>query len=188
MLLPVHEYPRFGNHCPPREYHGSGRLLPVEGYLGGCVVDSWHLCLLPCCCCLRHALDGDGRHFISRTGCADEEWRSVVSEPDCHYLRCPCSYPGPRQDETDGRLQSCLPCIVLLIRAITSGEKRRRSTTRAHQVVLTCAFFDSEGQIMVTPEAFLPTRKIVERYIGRVRDLLITAFHLTNGRHSKMTT
>lgn len=58
-------------------------------------------------------------------------------------------------------------CFILSICAIIAGGNRRRSTTRARQLVLSCAFFDSSGRIMVSPQVFLPTRKVVDRYINR---------------------
>jgi hypothetical protein len=45
---------------------------------------------------------------------------------------------------------------------------RRRSETLAHKLVLACAYFDQAGRVMVTPQALLPSRKIVDHYIGRV--------------------
>lgn len=58
--------------------------------------------------------------------------------------------------------------MILFVCAVIAGGNRRRSSALAHQIVLSSAFFDPEGRIMVTPEAFLPTRKIVDHYIGRV--------------------
>ncbi|OKL63470.1 hypothetical protein UA08_01797 [Talaromyces atroroseus] len=58
-------------------------------------------------------------------------------------------------------------CFILSICAIIAGGNRRRSTTRARQLVLSCAFFDSSGRIMVSPQIFLPTRKVVDRYLNR---------------------
>ncbi|OJJ50874.1 hypothetical protein ASPZODRAFT_57117 [Penicilliopsis zonata CBS 506.65] len=62
---------------------------------------------------------------------------------------------------------SCASCLLLSACAIIAGENRRRSTTRAHQLVLSCVFFDPAGRVMVTPQALLPSRKIVEHYVGR---------------------
>ncbi|EAU31987.1 conserved hypothetical protein [Aspergillus terreus NIH2624] len=62
---------------------------------------------------------------------------------------------------------ACTACGILSACAIAAGGHRRRLRTQAQQLVLTCAFFDPEGRIMVTPHALLPSRKIVDRYIGR---------------------
>ncbi|KAE8133309.1 hypothetical protein BDV38DRAFT_296124 [Aspergillus pseudotamarii] len=62
---------------------------------------------------------------------------------------------------------ACVACGVLSACAIVAGGHRRKLRAQAQQLVLTCAFFDSEGRIMVTPHALLPSRKIVDRYIGR---------------------
>ncbi|KUL81873.1 hypothetical protein ZTR_09981 [Talaromyces verruculosus] len=58
-------------------------------------------------------------------------------------------------------------CITLTICAIIAGGQRHQSTTRARQLVLSCAFFDPAGRIMVSPQALLPTRKVVDRYINK---------------------
>ncbi|KAE8146401.1 hypothetical protein BDV25DRAFT_51582 [Aspergillus avenaceus] len=62
---------------------------------------------------------------------------------------------------------ACVACGVLSCCAIVAGGNRRKWRTQAQQLVLSCAFFDPEGRIMVTPHALLPSRKIVDRYIGR---------------------
>ncbi|KAE8378761.1 hypothetical protein BDV26DRAFT_291885 [Aspergillus bertholletiae] len=62
---------------------------------------------------------------------------------------------------------ACAACGVLSACAIVAGGNRRKLRAQAQQLVLTCAFFDHEGRIMVTPHALLPSRKIVDRYIGR---------------------
>ncbi|EED19788.1 MHYT domain signaling protein, putative [Talaromyces stipitatus ATCC 10500] len=58
-------------------------------------------------------------------------------------------------------------CIILSICAIIAGGRRHQSTTRSRQLVLSCAFFDPAGRVMVSPAALLPTRKIVDRYINK---------------------
>ncbi|EAW13002.1 MHYT domain-containing protein [Aspergillus clavatus NRRL 1] len=62
---------------------------------------------------------------------------------------------------------ACVACTVLSACAIAAGGDRRRSRTKAKQVVLSCAFFDPAGRVMVTPHASLPSRKIVDKYIGK---------------------
>ncbi|GFF38046.1 MHYT domain signalling protein, putative [Aspergillus lentulus] len=62
---------------------------------------------------------------------------------------------------------ACVSCSVLSACAIAAGGDRRRSRTKARQVVLSCAFFDPAGRVMVTPHASLPSRKIVDRYRGK---------------------
>lgn len=65
--------------------------------------------------------------------------------------------------------KACVSCSVLSACAILAGGDRRRSRAKARQVVLSCAFFDPAGRVMVTPHAGLPSRKIVDRYRGKVR-------------------
>ncbi|KAJ5713409.1 uncharacterized protein N7483_010590 [Penicillium malachiteum] len=75
---------------------------------------------------------------------------------------------------------ACVSCIILSCCAIVAGGNRRRSTTRAHQLILACAYFDPAGRVMVTPQALLPTRKIVDHYIGRTfQDDDLTRTHPT---------
>ncbi|KAK5806580.1 hypothetical protein VI817_000838 [Penicillium citrinum] len=75
---------------------------------------------------------------------------------------------------------ACVSCVILSACAIVAGGNRRRSTTRAHQLVLACAYFDPAGRVMVTPQALLPTRKIVDHYIGRTfKDDDLTRTHPT---------
>ncbi|KAH1409307.1 hypothetical protein KXW42_008499 [Aspergillus fumigatus] len=62
---------------------------------------------------------------------------------------------------------ACVSCSVLSACAILAGGDRRRSRAKARQVVLSCAFFDPAGRVMVTPHAGLPSRKIVDRYRGK---------------------
>ncbi|PWY84864.1 MHYT domain signaling protein [Aspergillus heteromorphus CBS 117.55] len=62
---------------------------------------------------------------------------------------------------------ACAACGLLTACAVVAGGNRRRLNMQARQLVLTCAFFDQEGRIMVTPHALLPSRKIVDRYVGK---------------------
>ncbi|KAJ5165800.1 hypothetical protein N7492_006096 [Penicillium capsulatum] len=75
---------------------------------------------------------------------------------------------------------ACVSCVILSACAIVAGGNRRKSTTRAHQLALACAYFDPAGRVMVTPQALLPTRKIVDHYIGRTfKDDDLTRTHPT---------
>ncbi|CAG8332751.1 unnamed protein product [Penicillium salamii] len=75
---------------------------------------------------------------------------------------------------------ACVACVILSACAIVAGSNRRKSTTRAHQLVLACVYFDPTGRVMVTPQALLPTRKIVDHYIGRTfKDDDLTRTHPT---------
>ncbi|KAJ5980583.1 hypothetical protein N7481_007881 [Penicillium waksmanii] len=75
---------------------------------------------------------------------------------------------------------ACVSCVILSACAIIAGGNRRRSATRAHQLVLACAYFDPAGRVMVTPQALLPTKKIVDHYIGRTfKDDDLTRTHPT---------
>ncbi|KAL4887590.1 hypothetical protein BJY04DRAFT_4725 [Aspergillus karnatakaensis] len=62
---------------------------------------------------------------------------------------------------------ACVACGVLSCCAIAAGGDHRRLRTQAQQLVLASVFFDPEGRIMVTPHALLPSRKIVDRYLGK---------------------
>ncbi|KAL6233039.1 hypothetical protein BDW75DRAFT_8163 [Aspergillus navahoensis] len=62
---------------------------------------------------------------------------------------------------------ACVACGILSACAITASGDHRRLRTQAQQLVLASVFFDPEGRVMVTPHALLPTRKIVDRYIGK---------------------
>ncbi|KAI9376408.1 hypothetical protein BJX61DRAFT_538937 [Aspergillus egyptiacus] len=64
-------------------------------------------------------------------------------------------------------VMACVACGFLSTCAVIAGGKHRRLRTQAQQVVLGSVFFDPEGRIMVTPHALIPTRKIVDRYIGK---------------------
>jgi hypothetical protein len=43
-----------------------------------------------------------------------------------------------------------------------------QAARRAQQVVLAVAVFDPEGKILVSPEGFLPTRKVTNAWLERV--------------------
>ncbi|PYH83818.1 MHYT domain signaling protein [Aspergillus uvarum CBS 121591] len=62
---------------------------------------------------------------------------------------------------------ACAACGILTVCAVAAGGSRRRLHTQARQLVLSGVFFDSEGRLMVTPHAMLPSRKIVDRYLGK---------------------
>ncbi|KAL4802348.1 hypothetical protein BDV18DRAFT_65422 [Aspergillus unguis] len=62
---------------------------------------------------------------------------------------------------------ACVACGILSACAITASGDHRKLRTQAQQLVLASVFFDSEGRVMVTPRALLPSRKIVDRYIGK---------------------
>ena len=52
--------------------------------------------------------------------------------------------------------------------AVIGQRSRQRYRDRAQQVVLACATWDSDGRLLVTPEGFLPCRKITNIYIDKV--------------------
>ena len=58
--------------------------------------------------------------------------------------------------------------MSLIAFALIGQRSRKRSADRAQQVVLTCATFDSDGRLMVTPDGLLPCRKITDSYNDRV--------------------
>ncbi|KAJ5246318.1 hypothetical protein N7468_001301 [Penicillium chermesinum] len=75
---------------------------------------------------------------------------------------------------------ACVSCLILSACAIVAGGNRRRSEARAHQLILACAYFDPAGRVMVTPQALLPSKEIVDHYIGRTfKDDDLTRTHPT---------
>jgi NO-binding membrane sensor protein with MHYT domain len=62
---------------------------------------------------------------------------------------------------------SLTSCALLLILAVIARRRGVRFASRAHQLVLACAFFDSDGRIMVTSDDLLPNHKIMDHYIER---------------------
>ena len=72
--------------------------------------------------------------------------------------------------------------MTLILIAIISGRIRRRSANRAQAVVLACAVFDPDGNLMVTPDGHFPCRKITNSFIEKVRytqarqNIILTAF------------
>lgn len=65
--------------------------------------------------------------------------------------------------------QSITSCLILLTFTLVAQSRRSRMANRAQQVVLSCAVFDKEGRLMVTPEGQLPSEMITKTYIERVR-------------------
>ena len=55
-----------------------------------------------------------------------------------------------------------------MILAILGQRSKRKSATRAQEVILASATFDMEGRIMVNPEGLLPCEKITNSYLERV--------------------
>ena len=55
-----------------------------------------------------------------------------------------------------------------MIIAILGQRSKRKSATRAQEVILASATFDMEGRIMVNPEGLLPCEKITNSYHERV--------------------
>ena len=55
-----------------------------------------------------------------------------------------------------------------MIFAVIAQRSRQRLRDRAQQVTLACATWDPDGRLMVTPEGFLPSRKITDAYMERV--------------------
>ncbi|KAL3470909.1 hypothetical protein BJX99DRAFT_38012 [Aspergillus californicus] len=62
---------------------------------------------------------------------------------------------------------ACVACGILSACAIAAGGDHRRLRSQAQQLVLASIFFDPEGRIMVSPHALVPSRKIVDRYLGK---------------------
>lgn len=58
---------------------------------------------------------------------------------------------------------------MLLLLAVIGNRSATRYPDQAKQVVLANATFDQDGRIMVTPGGFLPSQKVTNSYIERVR-------------------
>ena len=63
-------------------------------------------------------------------------------------------------------------CIILLIAAFIRGRNRRSARIKAQRLVLACAYFDEDGQLMVTQEGALPSEKITNHYVEKVTFLI----------------
>ena len=58
-------------------------------------------------------------------------------------------------------------CVILLIVAFIRGRNKRTAKVKAQRVVLACAYFDEEGNLMVTQEGTLPSEKITNHYVEK---------------------
>ncbi|KAJ9613009.1 hypothetical protein H2200_002950 [Cladophialophora chaetospira] len=58
-------------------------------------------------------------------------------------------------------------CVVLLIVAFIRGRNKRTAKVKAQRLVLACAYFDEEGNLMVTQEGSLPSEKITNHYVEK---------------------
>ncbi|KAL4919810.1 hypothetical protein BDW62DRAFT_34089 [Aspergillus aurantiobrunneus] len=109
------------------------------------------------CSCIM-ALAVSGMHWTAATGTTYTEHDPSAS---------PAGQLSRSQTVIICSVMACVACVVLSACAITSGGNQRRLRSQAQQLVLASVFFDPEGRIMVTPHALLPTRKIVDRYVGK---------------------
>ncbi|EEP80878.1 predicted protein [Uncinocarpus reesii 1704] len=62
---------------------------------------------------------------------------------------------------------SCASCAFLIVLAVLTKRRHKKSANRVRQLVLASAFFDSSGRVMVSPEGLLPSQKITNQYIDR---------------------
>lgn len=63
----------------------------------------------------------------------------------------------------------CIGCCTSLFTLAILGQRSRKlSADRAQEVVLACATFDMDGQLMVTPAGLLPCQKITDSFTERV--------------------
>ena len=60
-------------------------------------------------------------------------------------------------------------CIILLAVAFIRGRKKRSARIKAQRLVLACAYFNEGGQLMVTQEGMLPSEKITNHYVEKVK-------------------
>lgn len=60
-------------------------------------------------------------------------------------------------------------CFMLHLLAVIVNRSAKRYPDRAQQVVLASATFDQDGRIMVVPGDLLPSQKVTNSYIERVR-------------------
>ncbi|KAL2830772.1 hypothetical protein BDW59DRAFT_13954 [Aspergillus cavernicola] len=109
------------------------------------------------CGCLL-ALAVSGMHWTAAVGTTYKE-----HDPSAH----PAGQLSRTQTVIICSVLACVACGILSACAIGAGGDHRRLRTQAQQLVLAAVFFDPEGRIMVTPHPLLPTRKIVDRYLGK---------------------
>ncbi|KIW82278.1 hypothetical protein Z517_05305 [Fonsecaea pedrosoi CBS 271.37] len=58
-------------------------------------------------------------------------------------------------------------CVILLVVAFIRGRNKLSARIKAQRLVLACAYFDTEGKMMVTQEGTLPSEKITNHYIEK---------------------
>ena len=66
--------------------------------------------------------------------------------------------------------QSVSTCILLVTIAIIARSQVLRTERKAKQLVLACATFDNQGNLMVTPDGSLPSQKITNSYLEEVSE------------------
>lgn len=67
-------------------------------------------------------------------------------------------------------MQSMGACVVLLVVIGIRGRRRRNARIRSQRLVLACSYFDDEGNLMITQDGLLPSTKITNHYVERVRE------------------
>ncbi|KIW64043.1 hypothetical protein PV04_09003 [Phialophora macrospora] len=58
-------------------------------------------------------------------------------------------------------------CVILLIVAFIRGRNKHTAKIKAQRLVLACAYFDDQGNLMVTQEGALPSEKITNHYVEK---------------------
>ena len=64
--------------------------------------------------------------------------------------------------------------------AILWQRSKKQSATRAKEVILASATFDTEGRLMVNPDGLLPCEKITNSYLEGVSSMFLLRRFLTN--------
>lgn len=64
-------------------------------------------------------------------------------------------------------------CVVLMSFAILGQRVKKQSATRAREVILASATFDTEGRLMVNPDGLLPCEKITNSYLEDVSSMFL---------------
>lgn len=69
-------------------------------------------------------------------------------------------------------MQSIAGCLVLILFMTITQRQLMIAAKRAQQVVLAVAVFDPDGKILVSPDGFIPMRKITNSWVERVSRFL----------------
>lgn len=99
-----------------------------------------------------------GMHYTAAAGTSYHSKGSIVDSN---------GQLSPTQTVIVCTVLACAACIFLITLAILGSQHHKQSAHRVRQLVLACAYFDSSGRIMVSPDGWLPTQKITDQYVDK---------------------